>query len=114
MGFGNWIEERRFEFPADEVFETLVAVLVHLGLEIESWDPALRGVVAGGKPTPGHEMVLRTRVAASVQSAGEHAALVVIESGPAYAPQMFGQDWHKPHVQQILTALSQALGEPQK
>jgi hypothetical protein len=115
MGFGNWIEEQRFEFPADEVFETLVAVLVHLGLEIETWDATLRGVTAHGKTSLDilHTLPQRTRVAASVRPSSERTATVAIESGPAYDPQMWGERRNRKQVEQILTALSQALGEPQ-
>jgi hypothetical protein len=119
MGFGNWIEQHEFEFPADVVYETLLAVLVHSGLKIESWDASLRGVVA--YPDFSWSQLFRQpafglggRVAASVDSRGNLASIITIESGPAYDPQMFGEPWHRRHVQQILTALSQALGEPQK
>ena len=122
MGFGNWIEERQFEFPADEVYETLLGVLAHLGVKIEKWDATRRGVTAYAEPSWSQLSSWRQlfgpsiggRIAASVQASGDFASVVTIESGPAYDPWMFGERWHRKQVEQILTALSQALGEPQK
>jgi hypothetical protein len=114
MAFGNWIEERQFAHPADIVYETLVALLARSRLHIDSWDASKRGVVAVGLLAFLLPFVAihHTRVAAAVRADGEQASVVIIESGPAYAPVLFGEYLHRRHVRRLLTILAKALEEP--
>jgi hypothetical protein len=81
LGYGNWLEERQLDFPADVVYENLVGVFAQSGYKIDKSDAAARGVIASGIIWWSFVASGPIRIAASVTPNGDQAAIVTIESG---------------------------------
>ncbi|MEP0321312.1 hypothetical protein [Bauldia litoralis] len=113
MSYGGWREEKDLAADADTAFEHLLGLLQHLGLEIESADPALRGVTAM-KPFIWWWEIMwlaigTSRIAAAIDPAGPTRSRIVIESAPAYRPLMSGERVHRKNVGYILNLLDRSL-----
>lgn len=90
MSYGGWREEKDLAADADTAFEHLLGLMQHIGLEIESADPVLRGVTATKAFIWWWEIMWlgmgTSRIAAAIDPAGPASSRIVIESARPSAP----------------------------